>query len=387
MSKTTRTHQWPRNPGIPIFIEVFDEQGTPKPRGTSDQLLSDSEHATEGQHTRSARTVPSFNSSSASTATTFQSTSATLQVSEPEPSHQSGQPRRNRPPLQFFLDNQRPKETQTPHRWGLPPRPRPRFAPIPPPPPPKDSELLDKKSTSHPKLGLGIDHAPENMSSSPIRSPTAKGQERTSNMAQRFEERIWRYNSSRNAVKRWILEIISWTISAICMGAVIGVLLILKDQRVPKWPLGLTLNAFIAVFSRISSAALLLPTSEALGQLKWSWFQGDSKKMWDFEIFDNASRGPWGSILLLMRTKGRSIAALGAAVTLFALAMDPFFQQVVDFPVRWTLQGNGSIPKVTRFEPLQPILIQDGVQVAERDQDLGLIADKFFFGNGTQPIL
>jgi hypothetical protein len=88
------------------------------------------------------------------------------------------------------------------------------------------------------------------------------------------------------------------------MGAIIGILIYLKDERLPKWPLGLTLNAYISLLSKIASAALLFPTSEALGQLKWSWFQSNSKKMWDFEIFDNASRGPWGSILLLIRTKG-----------------------------------------------------------------------------------
>ena len=93
------------------------------------------------------------------------------------------------------------------------------------------------------------------------------------------------------------------------MSAILAVLLVLRKNRIGRWPfddIGLTLNAYVSILSRISSAALLLPTSEALGQLKWSWFlQKESKRMWDFEIFDNASRGPWGSILLLIRTKGR----------------------------------------------------------------------------------
>lgn len=123
------------------------------------------------------------------------------------------------------------------------------------------------------------------------------------------------------------------------MTGIVIVLFIYRGKRIPSWPLGLTLNAYISVLSKVATAALLVPVSEALGQFKWSWFNRDSsKKMWDFEIFDNASRGPWGSFLLLVRTKGRLLAALGAAVTFFALALDPFFQQVVEYPKHWCLQ-------------------------------------------------
>ncbi|KAF2438951.1 hypothetical protein P171DRAFT_328896, partial [Karstenula rhodostoma CBS 690.94] len=98
----------------------------------------------------------------------------------------------------------------------------------------------------------------------------------------------------------WLIEIISWTFSALSMVGIIIVLYHYQHRPLPRWPLGLTLNAYISVLAKVSGAALLLPVSEALGQLKWIWFRvnGDkstqSKKMWDFELFDNASRGPWG---------------------------------------------------------------------------------------------
>lgn len=129
------------------------------------------------------------------------------------------------------------------------------------------------------------------------------------NITERIENRLWQYSIHGNVFKRWLLETISWAISAICMIAIVATLLCLKDRPLNKWPLassGISLNTFVATLSRISSAALLLPVSEALGQLKWNWFfEGQSKKMWDFEIFDNASRGPWGAFQLLLRTKGR----------------------------------------------------------------------------------
>ncbi|KAJ4359627.1 uncharacterized protein N0V89_000182 [Didymosphaeria variabile] len=108
--------------------------------------------------------------------------------------------------------------------------------------------------------------------------------------------------------------------------------------------------------------------------------------MWDFEIFDNASRGPWGSILLLIRTKGRALAALGAGITLFSLVLDPFFQQVVDFPSRWALQGTSSIPRTIWYEPRYIPEFRAGKEVYQLDNDISMATKKFFYDNGTQPV-
>jgi hypothetical protein len=55
--------------------------------------------------------------------------------------------------------------------------------------------------------------------------------------------------------------------------------------------------------------------------------------------------------MLLCRTKGKSLAALGALLTVLLLAIDTFFQQVTDLPERWKLQGDGFIPRSIRYEP------------------------------------
>jgi hypothetical protein len=257
----------------------------------------------------------------------------------------------------------------------------------------KPSEKVSAKVDDKKDLGLGIHHAspqPPTIFVQPPPFESEKG-ESVPNIAQRIEEKLWRYNSSGNVLERWLLEIISWLISAICMAAIIAVLVVLRDQPASRWPfnsMGLTLNAFVSVLSRIAGAALLLPVAEALGQLKWSWFiKGDSKKMWDFEMFDNASRGPWGALLLLIHTKGKTVAALGALVTIFALALDPFFQQLVSFPERWTLQStNSSIARAVRYEPQYAIEYQNGVPMSQADADILAVADPFFLDNGTQPM-
>jgi hypothetical protein len=212
--------------------------------------------------------------------------------------------------------------------------------------------------------------------------------ERSPNIAQRIEEKLWKYSASGNVVKRWLLEIISWTLSAASMGAIIGVLCYLQDKATPSWPFGLTLNAYISVLSKVASAALLLPVSEALGQLKWLWFQGGSKKMWDFEIFDNASRGPWGSFLLLIRTKGTTLAALGASITIFALALDPFFQQIVEYPPRMALNpaSTSTIPRVVRYEPSYDMASRAGVEMQQLEQDMQAVALRYLYEAAAEPL-
>ncbi|KAJ4352161.1 uncharacterized protein N0V89_007508 [Didymosphaeria variabile] len=247
------------------------------------------------------------------------------------------------------------------------------------------------------QVGLGISDTPFKHDISPITPGTAerRGEERSestqnaSNFAQRVEQKLWNYTSSHNVVKRWIIEIISWTLSAACMAGICVMLFVYKNKTIPRWPLGLTLNAYISVLAKVASAALMLPVSEALGQLKWSWFQGDSsKKLWDFELFDSASRGPWGSFLLLVRTKGKTLAALGAAVTLMALALDPFFQQVVEYPEVWRLQeGQGGIQRAFGYEPFaQGQEFRNGTQNVDTDATMTGIAARFFYDNGTMSV-
>jgi hypothetical protein len=114
-----------------------------------------------------------------------------------------------------------------------------------------------------------------------------------------------RYLFTKFVTEWWLLELISWVFSAICMTTIIAVLWYFDGKLLPQWRLGITLNGFIAVFSNLARASLILPTAEALGQLKWNWFRKESKTMMDFEILDSASRGPWGAVLLLFRARGR----------------------------------------------------------------------------------
>jgi hypothetical protein len=67
--------------------------------------------------------------------------------------------------------------------------------------------------------------------------------------------------------------------------------------------------------------------------------------------------------------------------------MDPFFQQLLDFPERWTLLDDKStIPRVTRYEPEYEVEYLGNQRVASTDQRLISAANRFFYDNGTQDI-
>ncbi|KAF4439717.1 hypothetical protein FACUT_3933 [Fusarium acutatum] len=54
-------------------------------------------------------------------------------------------------------------------------------------------------------------------------------------------------------------------------------------------------------------ASMVIPVSEGLSQLKWNAFARSQRPLDDLKTFDQASRGPFGSLLLLSKTRGRTI--------------------------------------------------------------------------------
>lgn len=113
----------------------------------------------------------------------------------------------------------------------------------------------------------------------------------------------------------WLGEILCWISGTLCIGAIILVLALYDGQPVPsRWPLGITLNAFISVISAIGKFSLAVPVNECIGELKWIWYtkrspstpsDHQSPRLIDFETFDQASRSPWGAVLLAARLRTR----------------------------------------------------------------------------------
>jgi hypothetical protein len=138
----------------------------------------------------------------------------------------------------------------------------------------------------------------------------------------------------------WSWEFLSLGLSILCFVAIFILLLVYNGKASPQFPHGLTLNAIVSVLATGTKSSLIFVTSTAIGQLKWSWFRR-RRQLHDIQLFDDASRGPLGSMAILFRRRTWSLVSLGAFITILALAFDPFMQQLLSYPIRQTSNPSG----------------------------------------------
>ncbi|KAK5008037.1 hypothetical protein LTR28_004513 [Elasticomyces elasticus] len=125
-----------------------------------------------------------------------------------------------------------------------------------------------------------------------------------------------------------------------------GVLARVNNKPQSEWRNSrITLNGVIALLATITKAALMVPVAEAISQRKWLWFlskgqQGGQKgrDLQDFEAFDNASRGAWGSAVLLLKPRFWHVVSIGAAITVLSLIFSTLTQNVLATETR-TVEG------------------------------------------------
>ncbi|KAG9521981.1 hypothetical protein KCV07_g3395, partial [Aureobasidium melanogenum] len=135
----------------------------------------------------------------------------------------------------------------------------------------------------------------------------------------------------------WLFEILACTLSVSALVAIVITLAVHDGRPLPEWPFNISVNALVSVFGVILKTSMMLPVSESISQLKWTWFR-KPHPLGHFTDFDSASRGPWGCLKVLRRCHVRHLTSVGAAITILALASDPFIQQMIKFrPVTFML--------------------------------------------------
>ncbi|KAF9876617.1 hypothetical protein CkaCkLH20_06025 [Colletotrichum karsti] len=131
----------------------------------------------------------------------------------------------------------------------------------------------------------------------------------------------------------WWLEMLSSLLALGCIISIAIILFLYDEKPLPDWPALISVNSLTAIFTAVFKAALIMPIAEGLGQLKWNWFQ-QKHKLSDVVVFDDASRGPWGSLVLiakqLPRRRRAYLAVFGSLITLAALAVDPVSQAMIE---------------------------------------------------------
>lgn len=120
----------------------------------------------------------------------------------------------------------------------------------------------------------------------------------------RRTKRLW--NTIHDLAENWWLgEILLWFVSATCLFSMVAILGV-HDGKAIQSTSSISLNTVVAILSTLSRYALGVPIEACLGQLKWTWFRSRTpRKLIDIERFDKASRGPWGSALLVWNMRGR----------------------------------------------------------------------------------
>ncbi|KAK1917397.1 hypothetical protein P3342_000110 [Pyrenophora teres f. teres] len=81
---------------------------------------------------------------------------------------------------------------------------------------PHTTPILPKSSTEH----SARDAPPIGYDTRPSCDSTPK-EKKSLDLVQKLERKLADYNASQNVFKRWLFEITSWLVSALCMGAVI----------------------------------------------------------------------------------------------------------------------------------------------------------------------
>ena len=102
----------------------------------------------------------------------------------------------------------------------------------------------------------------------------------------------------------WIKELSALLVSILSFLCIVLTLRIHEGRPLPDWPLSITINSLVSVFSTVMGMTLLVPLTEGISQAKWHWFV-NYHPLSDMEVYDQGSRGPWGALKMLWKIRWR----------------------------------------------------------------------------------
>ncbi|KAK6419652.1 hypothetical protein LTR81_007199 [Elasticomyces elasticus] len=160
----------------------------------------------------------------------------------------------------------------------------------------------------------------------------------------------------------WLLELFCATLGGCCLAAIVALLAVYNNKPLEAWRFIVSLNTVVSVLGTVSKIALSEVLAASLSQFKWLWFTNQYKPLADFAAIEDASHSVLGSATPLFSTRWRSIASFGAIVTVLTVAMDPFFQALIQY--RGHMEpGILSAPERARLPSTK--YIDAGIQLAQ----------------------
>lgn len=133
----------------------------------------------------------------------------------------------------------------------------------------------------------------------------------------------------------WFWELGACVLGIACLASIVGVLIYEDGKPLDEWRLIIAPTAVVSFLGTLTKSSMLLALSEVLSQSKWLHFQKGPQTLSDLQLFDAASRGPWGSAtFLFQKHKGAALASVAALIVMISILVDPFVQLVFSFPSR-----------------------------------------------------
>lgn len=111
----------------------------------------------------------------------------------------------------------------------------------------------------------------------------------------------------KSSKPHWWLEIAALFLCICAFVSTIVLLFFAHGKPLVDYPLFISLNASISILATITRVLLGFALGSCLGQWKWNWFKKRSDSLAIFESFEDASRGPWGSFILVANFKVRYV--------------------------------------------------------------------------------
>lgn len=150
----------------------------------------------------------------------------------------------------------------------------------------------------------------------------------------------------------WLWEILSSFVSVLSFLFIVVILIVHDSSSLPDWPFVFNINSVISFFATIAKLSLASVVGATISQSKWLWYRQEKPRpLQDLQLFDDASRGPWGAASLLFNLRARRLALLGAVITILTFLFDPFIQQVVVYPDRLVpAEVNATIARAQNYE-------------------------------------
>ncbi|KAK3317493.1 hypothetical protein B0T19DRAFT_435090 [Cercophora scortea] len=216
---------------------------------------------------------------------------------------------------------------------------------------PQKKEVLDSPRDDITHLA----HKTSSFGSSCASESSTTGLEQCETLA--AAEETDKHEPSRRAVAwSWIIEIILCVTSLASLVVIIALLEVYDDKPRDSMDWPITLNTFLAFFTTLTRATFMVAVLESMSQWKWISLKRGDLSLKDFLIMDSASRSVYGSIQVALRLHYKHIITLGAVVSLFGIITSPFTQQMIQYPVRSSVDPTGSASVIATDYYHHPIL-------------------------------